>query len=72
LHGHQDIRGVRGTLEKAVHTDTLNAMGVAARDIDVDRGTHCHDNFIELSFHMTSDPYFSIAEKEAHHVWKSR
>jgi aromatic ring hydroxylase len=47
---------VGGCTQRCMATDTLNAMGVVSKEIDDDKGTHYHDNFLEfLKYYQAND-----------------
>jgi len=53
---------VGGCTQRCMATDTLNAIGVVAKDIDDDRGTHYHENFLEfLKYYQANDLVGSTA-----------
>ncbi|MBW1787396.1 MAG: aromatic ring hydroxylase [Deltaproteobacteria bacterium] len=53
---------VGGCTQRCMATDTLNALGVVTKDIDDDRGTHYHDNFVEfLKYYQDNDLVGSTA-----------
>jgi 4-hydroxyphenylacetate 3-monooxygenase/4-hydroxybutyryl-CoA dehydratase/vinylacetyl-CoA-Delta-isomerase len=64
---------VGGCTQRCMATDTLNAIGVVAKDIDDDRGTHYHDNFQEfLKYYQTNDLVGSTAMTDVKGDRKSR
>lgn len=53
---------VGGCTQRCMATDTLNAIGVVAKEIDEDRGTHYYDNFLEfLKYYQANDLVGSTA-----------
>jgi aromatic ring hydroxylase len=47
---------VGGCTQRCMATDTLNAMGVVSKEIDDDKGTHYHENFLEfLKYYQAND-----------------
>jgi len=39
---------VGGCIQRCMATDTLNAIGVVSKEIDEEKGTHYHDNFLNF------------------------
>ncbi|MFH1480159.1 MAG: 4-hydroxyphenylacetate 3-hydroxylase N-terminal domain-containing protein [Pseudomonadota bacterium] len=57
---------VGGCTQRCMATDTLNAIGVVAKEIDDARGTHYFDNFSEfLKYYQTNDLVGSTAMTDA-------
>jgi 4-hydroxyphenylacetate 3-monooxygenase/4-hydroxybutyryl-CoA dehydratase/vinylacetyl-CoA-Delta-isomerase len=53
---------VGGCTQRCMATDTLNAIGVVAKEIDADKGTPYYDNFIEfLKYYQANDLVGSTA-----------
>jgi 4-hydroxyphenylacetate 3-monooxygenase/4-hydroxybutyryl-CoA dehydratase/vinylacetyl-CoA-Delta-isomerase len=53
---------VGGCTQRCMATDTLNAIGVVTKEIDDDRDTHYHENFIEfLKYYQANDLVGSTA-----------
>ena len=53
---------VGGCTQRCMATDTLNAMGVVSKEIDEEKGTHYHDNFLEfLRYYQANDLVGSTA-----------
>jgi len=64
---------VGGCTQRCMATDTLNAMGVVSREIDDDKGTHYHDNFLEfLKYYQANDLVGSTCQTDAKGDRKAR
>jgi len=64
---------VGGCTQRCMATDTLNAMGVVSREIDDDKGTHYHDNFLEfLKYYQANDLVGSTSQTDAKGDRKAR
>jgi len=64
---------VGGCTQRCMATDTLNAIGVVAKEIDEDRGTHYFDNFVEfLTYYQANDLVGSTAMTDVKGDRKSR
>ncbi len=67
LYSQQELKRkcchrVGGCTQRCMATDTLNAIGVVAKDIDDDRGTQYHENFAEfLKYYQDNDLVGSTA-----------
>ena len=56
---------VGGCTQRCMATDTLNAIGVVAKEIDESKKTQYHDNFIEfLKYYQANDLVGSTAMSE--------
>ncbi len=57
---------VGGCVQRCMATDTLNAIGVVSKEIDEDKDTHYHDNFLEfLKYYQANDLVGSTAMTDA-------
>jgi len=56
---------VGGCTQRCMATDTLNAMGVVSKEIDDEKGTHYHDNFLEfLKYYQANDLVGSTSQTD--------
>ena len=53
---------VGGCTQRCMATDTLNAIGVVTKEVDDEKGTHYHENFLQfLRYYQTNDLVGSTA-----------
>ena len=56
---------VGGCTQRCMATDTLNAIGVATKEIDDEKGTHYHENFLRfLKYYQANDLVGSTAQTD--------
>jgi len=71
LYAQQEIKRmcchrVGGCTQRCMATDTLNAIGVVAKEIDDEKGTHYFDHFLEyLKYYQANDLVGSTAMTDA-------
>lgn len=56
---------VGGCIQRCMATDTLNAIGVVSKEIDEEKGTRYHDNFLNfLEYYQSNDLVGSTAQTD--------
>lgn len=56
---------VGGCIQRCMATDTLNAMGVVSKEIDEEKGTHYHENFLKfLEYYQGNDLVGSTSQSD--------
>ena len=64
---------VGGCIQRCMATDTLNAMGVVTKEIDLAKGTEYHDHFLEyLRYYQANDLVGSTSQTDAKGDRKAR
>ena len=64
---------VGGCAQRCMGTDTMNAIGVVTKDIDDDKGTSYHDNFLEFAkYYQANDLVGSTSMTDAKGNRKAR
>jgi aromatic ring hydroxylase len=56
---------VGGCIQRCMATDTLNAIGVVSKDVDLAKGTNYHDHFLEfLKYYQANDLVGSTSQTD--------